>query len=863
MILELLKTLEEATDNLKKLFSKKEFQALTNLLADCQDGAVQIGQFIESLEGRSLSEAETTSPSTTLRQLDKAQTVAFLEEYCELLYHANEELNKPESGAGPIKKLQKQIIKIGESVKTDLKPDKIEIVFFPYKASMWDSLESIWLAAKDDPACDAYVVPIPYYDKNPDGSFGQMHYEGDKYPDYVPVVDWQNYNVEERRPDAVFIHNPYDGNNYVTEVHQDYYAERLKGFTEMLVYSPYFVAGGDSVDESFAVAAGCVHAHKVIVQSEKVRDSYVAAYKKSYGSAFGKPEEKFIALGSPKFDAVINKKREDFKMPDEWAKLIDGKKVILYNTSLGAILNGDRKYLEKVRLVLNQFKERDDIVLWWRPHPLSAATFNSMRPFLLNEYEQMIAEYKRGGFGIYDDTPDLNRAIMLSDAYYGDGSSLVAMYEVTGKPVVIQNIQETESDALLRFADFTVDDDGIAWGFELFTDGLFKLDFESNRAKLAARSGCVPKYMGKKYPQTHRYIKICSVKDEVFCFPFFLDNIMVYNRVSGETIKIPISNDYLLPSGWNGFAFYWSVQYQEKIYSFGIYSKAVVALDLINHSVRYDTALFEKIGFLTDTKEHVKYPLYISECSEDGKITIVMRNCEHLIRYTLPTQEVEFITVNPSLRHCLRADFDGQNFWLIAEKNEKIVKWNPDSNETTDYYMSTDGFTFSDKNDIFFYGISDCGSFLLLFPAYGNKLLKFDKKTECFSEYTEMPVPIDEMNSVFKYELPKSTKDKIYAFARHNYTMYELDKPSGNVTPHKFCLNNESHKSYYKDFFDSVDNATGEHSLGNIADFFAISVSDNQKINPERRDNFLNYTATPDGSCGVKTYEYAKGEVLK
>ena len=32
-----------------------------------------------------------------------------------------------------------------------------EVVFLPYKASMWDSLESVWKAAEEDPDCVAYV----------------------------------------------------------------------------------------------------------------------------------------------------------------------------------------------------------------------------------------------------------------------------------------------------------------------------------------------------------------------------------------------------------------------------------------------------------------------------------------------------------------------------------------------------------------------------------------------------------------------------------------------------------------------------------------------------------------------------------
>lgn len=42
---------------------------------------------------------------------------------------------------------------------------KIKVAFFPYKISMWDSLESIWEAADRDESCECQVIPIPYYSK--------------------------------------------------------------------------------------------------------------------------------------------------------------------------------------------------------------------------------------------------------------------------------------------------------------------------------------------------------------------------------------------------------------------------------------------------------------------------------------------------------------------------------------------------------------------------------------------------------------------------------------------------------------------------------------------------------------------------
>ena len=81
------------------------------------------------------------------------------------------------------------------------------------------------------PECDAYVIPIPYFDKNPDGSFREMHYEGDQYPDYVPITKYDEFNFERHHPDTIFIHNPYDDLNLVTSVHPYFFSDKLKKYT--------------------------------------------------------------------------------------------------------------------------------------------------------------------------------------------------------------------------------------------------------------------------------------------------------------------------------------------------------------------------------------------------------------------------------------------------------------------------------------------------------------------------------------------------------------------------------------------------------------------------------------------------------
>lgn len=446
---ETIRQMEEAHDEIKRCIEKKIAVQAGELLADCQNAAVAIGTLIEETEGKGHS------------------VVTVLEEYCELVYKIHEELSLDRNvntiNANKVyKSLRQKLIKVSNSIKDAIKT-RTEAVFLPYKASMWDSLESVWKAMDADPDCDTYVIPIPYFDKNPDGSFKEEHYEGNQYPNYVPVTRYETFDFVKHMPDVVYIHNAYDDWNLVTSVHPNFYSRNLKNYTEELVYIPYFVLGEIEPDNEQAVEGmkhfcfmpGIINADKVIVQSESMKKIYVREYLKAakgYGLT-GKHldrsylEKKFLGTGSPKFDKVLNTKREDLEIPDKWLKIIkkpDGtaKKIIFYNNSIAALLQHNEKMITKMESVINIFKEnRDKIALLWRPHPLIESTLTSMRPQLWEAYKAIRDKYLAEDWGIYDDTSDIDRAIVISDAYYGNMSSVVQMYQKIGKPVMILNVE--------------------------------------------------------------------------------------------------------------------------------------------------------------------------------------------------------------------------------------------------------------------------------------------------------------------------------------------------------------------------------------------------------------------------------------
>ncbi|MDO5150088.1 MAG: CDP-glycerol glycerophosphotransferase family protein, partial [Oscillospiraceae bacterium] len=381
-------------------------------------------------------------------------TIRYIKDYCESIFNIHQSISEDTDIKEVEKTLNHDLTLIKKSIEKDI-IGKIEVVFLPYKASMWDSLESVWKAADEDPDCDAYVVPIPYYDRNPDHSFGEFHYEGGEYPDYVPVTHYNNYDISKRRPDVIYIHNPYDDCNYVTSVDPRFYSRELKKYTDKLVYIPYFVLAEpdpnnpksvESVSH-FVLTPGVINADEVIVQSEDMKQTYINVLLGHFGDTVENRkrfEGKIYGTGSPKFDKVASKSKEDISIPDEWLKIIkkpDGtwKKIVFYNTSISTMLQFNEQYIAKIKNVLNYFsKKTSDLVLLWRPHPLLHSTLSSMRPDLLIEYDIITQKYIMESWGIYDDTSDLDRAVIISDAYYGDWSSVMHIYEKTQKPVLVQ-----------------------------------------------------------------------------------------------------------------------------------------------------------------------------------------------------------------------------------------------------------------------------------------------------------------------------------------------------------------------------------------------------------------------------------------
>lgn len=169
----------------------------------------------------------------------------------------------------------------------------------------------------------------------------------------------------------------------------------------------------------------------------------------------GQINELLKKLKMDRVDFSTLKTREivETELPSEWRRVVWAeneqgrsacKKIILYSFTWEEILCNSGFAMDKLRYVLRTFKDNPEVVLWWFDTPLTdgaIAVFEKMIPGMLTEYRAIVQEYRETKGGIYDDSGDAARAIVMSDAYYGDRGELYTHFKETGKVIMCQNYE--------------------------------------------------------------------------------------------------------------------------------------------------------------------------------------------------------------------------------------------------------------------------------------------------------------------------------------------------------------------------------------------------------------------------------------
>lgn len=835
-ILEIMTNLHALHQKCEERLIKRDYEVVQTALIDCQETAIQIGGAIEEIESR------------------ETEAVAYLEQYCESIYQITIQIEEI-SPQKAYKMLEKNLIKVENALRH--MPDKIEVVFLPYKASMWDSLESVWKAADADPDCDAYVIPIPYYEKNADGSLGMEHYEGEEYPENVLVTDYRNYDFENRRPDAVFIHNPYDQYNNVTSIHPFFYAKNLKQFTDLLVYIPYYTtSGGMSDAQSQCIAY--YYADYIVIQSER--------YRKFFDPNL--PDEKFLPLGSPKFDRIINLCQNPPEPPFDWKEKMAGKKVYFYNTSIGGMLANTASFLKKMEYVFSCFAGRQDVCLIWRPHPLLESTFDSMRPEYKAVYEALKKYFIVSGFGIYDDTPDMTDTIALCDAYIGDsGSSVTSIFGVAGKPIFLLNNDihsipkegDWRGEVIKSYLPCYSDEWMITQGNKLYHASEYRNKYTYEY--YCDLSG---------YAYGDYYLSVVSVEGKNYVCPLNSQDILVIS--DGKIEKKIALRQYLEGGG----AFCGAIACEEYLF---LIPNCYPAL------VRYNTVS----GEIDYIEEHLDVFLKIVQgerrfggfCVQNGCLYIASPIDDQVLMIDAKTGLTKVMTVSTENScGCAFLCSDGTDLWLLPYTGNLIIRWNPETGEKYEYANYPQGIQC--KNPWKGYNCMEvpfgcavfCDNDVYFLPYWGNMYIKLDKIS---GKMVEWEPPFEKLsdykNGYYTYvgkSYPirhiENMDGKVYRIGSgYDRKIYDVNFATGEYqeVPIEFSmeelLQNEAGFRKYSEWQADV---CQENAFNSLPNFLDGNITGNPFDKERAIHAYEKITANIDGTSGIKIYDFVRNRLL-
>ena len=282
-------------EELEKAFSEQRIEAVLSALPSLQERAVMLGNAIEERKG------------------EGTESVHILESFCEALFQLHTSLTEAQASAVEHSKEQLEglrplLRKLRAALEREIKR---QVVFLPHSAKHFASLRPLIDALREREDTEVKLMPIPYFDRLGDGSLSEMHYEGENFPKEYPITDYKTYNFAAELPDCIVMNSPYDAYNPVWSVDPFFYSEKLKQYTNKLVYIPWFVTDEINPENPedgkafynmryYVTVPGIIHADCTIVQSEEMKKAYLAKLSRfiEEKEVLERLEKKILGAGS-------------------------------------------------------------------------------------------------------------------------------------------------------------------------------------------------------------------------------------------------------------------------------------------------------------------------------------------------------------------------------------------------------------------------------------------------------------------------------------------------------------------------------------------------------------------------------------
>ena len=413
------------------------YEDIITYLSELQNNIVSFGTLTESIKG------------------EDCNTVKLLEQYLEVIYKVAKYVQKFDESisyeASPENKyaecdeeVKDTFASISEAIDSEI-VNRRSVLFLPVKAKHFSSMRMAYEMETATPDTDVYVMPLPYYYKEYDGSFkDEMHIDTEEFIKAgIPVTDYSRFDLSLLCPEKIYINSAYDEYNMAVSVDTRFYARNVKKYTEKLIYIPYFkLMEFDRANypcwynmQYYCTVPGVVMADKVYVQSENTRKVYIDKLNEWAG------DEQYTDIWEQKID-VYNESCEEHS--EDELRDAGSEKTIVWFVSAGSLAEFGDRYIEKAYRNLDVFAlSKDKLKVLLISEPFLDEMIKTYSDELYKKWTGFIDEFNRSGIGeVVSQVEDQSvEALLKANAYYGDPSYICKDFILMKKPVMLQNVE--------------------------------------------------------------------------------------------------------------------------------------------------------------------------------------------------------------------------------------------------------------------------------------------------------------------------------------------------------------------------------------------------------------------------------------
>jgi possible TPR repeat-containing protein len=290
-------------------------------------------------------------------------------------------------------------------------------------ASAWCKVKSLYDALSKDRFFDCRLVAINMQEFAIDSTTAYPAFLKFLNERDIPFVPEEEYDLVERRPDALIYTNPYDGH------HPKFAVEHVRHQGIRVIYLPYSVPFFVQKNNSVTLYDFPIHRHawQIYVRSQRER--------RKYGMYCSAGNAHLAVVGAPIVDRLTELK--NLIKPDPRFQ-----KTFLWGIDYG-FANRTATFGVYGERILQYFIEHPQYGLIVRPHPLFYGMVTKLGG-VSKEAIRSFYDYCEAAPNVFLDLGDeLTDAFCKSDALISDISSILVEYLSMGRPILYLNTQDT------------------------------------------------------------------------------------------------------------------------------------------------------------------------------------------------------------------------------------------------------------------------------------------------------------------------------------------------------------------------------------------------------------------------------------